>query len=131
VDLIFNAYRFANRGETVLPIVPAARVLDMARAVAGDPTYPIHVTGIRPGEKVHEVLVSEEEVGHTELRGDNLVILPILPEIRVARSGSHALPFEGEFTSADNVLGFSDVAELLQRHGLTAEVAPLTAEIYK
>src|SRR3712207_7645580 len=56
---------------------------------------------IRPGEKIHEILVSEEEVVHTELRGENLVILPILPELRRPGSATGELPFRGEYSSGD------------------------------
>jgi len=131
VDLIFNSVRYANSGETFLPIVPSAKVVDMARAIAGDPEYPYHVTGIRPGEKIHEILVSEEEIAHTEMRGENLVILPILPELRVETSGVSALPFTGEYTSSEDNLPYPEVVELLTLHGLTANTAPIGQEIYK
>jgi FlaA1/EpsC-like NDP-sugar epimerase len=131
VDLIFNAFRHANAGETFLPIVPTAKVVDIARAVAEDEEYPLFDTGIRPGEKIHEILVSEEELSHTEMRGENLVILPILPEIRVTTNGSTELPFKGEFTSGENMLSYAGVLELLRRHELTAATAPEGKEIYK
>jgi FlaA1/EpsC-like NDP-sugar epimerase len=131
VDLIFNAYRHANPGETYLPMVPSALVTDIARAVAGDAQYPLHVTGIRPGEKIHEILVSEEEVAHTELRGENLVILPILPELRAHDPGAQTLPFEGEYSSGASNLSYDGVRELLTRHELTIETAPAGREIYK
>jgi FlaA1/EpsC-like NDP-sugar epimerase len=131
VDLIFNAYRYANAGETFLPLVPCAKVVDMARAVALDPDYPLYFTGIRPGEKIHEILVSEEEVAHSEKRRENLVILPILPELRVTEPDAEPLPFDGEYTSADDNLTYDEVADLLTHHGLTAETAPLQKEIYR
>jgi FlaA1/EpsC-like NDP-sugar epimerase len=131
VDLIFNAVRHANAGETYLPIVPCAKVVDVARAVACDPAYPLEHTGIRPGEKVHEILVSEEEVPRTESRGENVVILPILPELRVQTGQGGALPFEGEFTSGENTLSAEAVSELLTRHQLTVQTAPAGREIYR
>jgi FlaA1/EpsC-like NDP-sugar epimerase len=130
VDLIFDAFCYANPGETFIPMVPCAKVTDMARAAAGDPEYPIHYTGIRPGEKLHEILVSEEERPRTELRGRNLVILPILPELRLATSNDGPLPFAGEYSSGDNNLDYDRVAELLASHGLTVHSAPETREIY-
>lgn len=130
VDLILNAYQFANHGETFLPMVPTARMVDVACAVAGDPNYPMNVTGIRPGEKIDEILVSEEEYNHTQLRGEHLVILPILPELRVESEGSAPLPFQKEYTSAENNLSYDGVVELLNRYNLTAELAPHTKEIY-
>ena len=132
VDLIFNAYRGANPGETFLPIVPAAKVVDIARAVAQDPEYPLFITGIRPGEKIHEILVSEEEIAHAEHRGDNIVVLPILPELRVSNSGGNrVLPFSGEYTSAENNLTYEQVVALLAHNGLTVQNAPVGKEIYR
>lgn len=132
VDLIFNACRMAQPGETYLPLIPSARVTDVAMAVAGDPDYPLELTGIRPGEKIHEILVSEEEVVHTELRGENLVILPILPELRRPLAGNVELPFRGEYSSAHGTLPYLQVRELLLGYGLTAETAEADArEIYR
>jgi FlaA1/EpsC-like NDP-sugar epimerase len=132
VDLIFNALRYAQPGETYLPMVPSANVVDMARAVAGDPDYPIDVVGIRPGEKIHEVLVSEEEIAHSVFRGENLVIQPVLPELRVSVPGSLPLPFEGEYSSAGSPIGYQDVRDLLLEHQLTADtVLAATAEILR
>ncbi|HEU0014931.1 MAG TPA: polysaccharide biosynthesis protein [Longimicrobium sp.] len=131
VDLIFNALRYANAGETYLPMVPAAKVTDIALAVAEADEYEMVDTGIRPGEKIHEILVSEEEVQHTVLRGENLVILPILPELRVDDTGARELPFSGEYTSGATPLPLDGVRELLLRHRLTARTAPETGEIYR
>jgi FlaA1/EpsC-like NDP-sugar epimerase len=127
VDLIFNAYLYANPGETYLPLVPSAKVVDIGRAVALNPAYPLQLTGIRPGEKVHEILVSEEEVAHSELRGENVVVLPILPELRVRESAREPLPFDGEYSSAVDNLSFESVVDLLTTYGLTAETAPVVA----
>jgi FlaA1/EpsC-like NDP-sugar epimerase len=127
VDLIFNSVRAANPGETYLPRVPSARVVDVARAVAGDDAYPLTYTGIRPGEKIHEILVSEEEVPRSEMRGENVVVLPILPELRHPAGAPGPLPFEGEYTSANDTLSYLEVRELLQRHELTVESAAMAS----
>jgi FlaA1/EpsC-like NDP-sugar epimerase len=119
VDLIFRAFLHGNPGDTYIPIVPAARMVDIARAVAGHEQYPVEFIGIRPGEKIHEILVSEEERPRTEHRAENLVILPILPELRVSARQASPLPFSGEYSSADDNLSYADVVELLDRHGLT------------
>jgi UDP-glucose 4-epimerase len=123
VDLVFRAFTRANPGETYIPMVPAARMTDIARAVAGDERYPLEITGVRPGEKIHEILVSEEEVSRTERRGDNLVILPILPELRATTTDGTPLPFSGEYSSAENNLSYPEIADLLGRHGLTVSTA--------
>ena len=131
VDLIFAAFQHGLRGETFLPLVPAAKVTDMARAVAGDDTYRLETTGIRPGEKVHEILVSEEEVSRTRLQDGNLVIAPVLPELRQDTAGTSALPFRDEYCSRDDTLSYQAVSELLTRHKLTAATAPHGEEIYR
>jgi hypothetical protein len=88
--------------------------------------------GIRPGEKIHEVLVSEEEIAHSVFRGENLVIQPVLPELRVSVPGSLPLPFEGEYSSAGSPIGYQDVRDLLLEHQLTADtVLAATAEILR
>ncbi len=48
-----------------MPRVPAARMIDVAEALIDDRDIPIAYTGIRPGEKIHEIMVSEEECHRT------------------------------------------------------------------
>ena len=87
------------------------------RTTPSSAIFEIEYVGIRPGEKVHEVLVSEEEAPRTYERGDYLAIQPILPELRPGQA--EGAPFQGrEYSSADNVVDASSVAELLRRHGM-------------
>lgn len=116
VDVIFSALGGAQRGETYIPRVPAARVLDVAAALIGQRPIEVKVTGIRPGEKVHEILVSEEEAFRTYPRGDYYVITPVLPELQ--NGDVTGQPLEREFSSADHVMDRADVHELLTRHRL-------------
>ncbi|HEY2906143.1 MAG TPA: polysaccharide biosynthesis protein, partial [Vicinamibacterales bacterium] len=81
VDTVFAAIAGAQRGETYIPKVPAARVVDVADVLIGDRKIPIAFTGIRPGEKIHEIMVSEDECYRTAERGDYYVIRPMLPEL--------------------------------------------------
>ncbi len=131
VDLIFDAYRTANPGETFIPMVPSARVTDMARAVADDADYPLELTGVRPGEKLHEILISEEEIPRTELRGQNLVILPILPELRMETSGATPVPFDAEYSSNNAPLEPAEVRRLLREAGLTADTPAEEQAFYR
>lgn len=81
VDTIFAAARDGEAGDTYIPRIPAAYVMDIARALIGDRPIKIKITGIRPGEKIDEVMVSEEEVFRTVERGKYYVIRPMLPEL--------------------------------------------------
>ena len=119
VDTIFATVRGARRGETYIPRVPSAKVTDIAALLIGDRPIKTVVTGIRPGEKVHEILVSEEECHRTVDRGEYYAILPILPEVRTDSTFTPAL--EDEYGSADNVMSTSSLADLLTRQHLLVE----------
>ncbi|HEY3028085.1 MAG TPA: polysaccharide biosynthesis protein [Pyrinomonadaceae bacterium] len=116
VDTIFAALKEANAGETYIPRVPSARVKDVATALIGERKIDTVITGIRPGEKVHEILVSEEEAFRTIERGDYYVIEPMLPELLVAHKVHN--PIGHEYSSADSVMTREQVAELLETHKL-------------
>jgi FlaA1/EpsC-like NDP-sugar epimerase len=116
VDTVFAALREGGPGETYVPRVPAARVVDIASVLMGDRQIETVVTGIRPGEKVHEILVSEEEAHRAFERGEYYVIAPILPELQPADGIEGTL--EREFSSADALLSVDGVAELFRDHHL-------------
>jgi len=116
VDTIFAAVRSASRGETYIPRVPSAKVTDIAAILIGDRPIRMTVTGIRPGEKIHEILVSEEEAHRTISRGKYYVIQPILPELRGEADFGPALGVE--YSSADNLMTRDELRDELHRHGL-------------
>jgi len=107
VDTIFAAVKGAKRGETYIPRVPSAKVTDIAELLIGKRSIKTIITGIRPGEKVHEILISEEEAHRTIGRGEYYVIQSILPEISDVSTDKKekAKPvLEREFSSSDNVM---------------------------
>jgi FlaA1/EpsC-like NDP-sugar epimerase len=116
VDTIFAALRDANRGETFIPRVPSAKVTDVAAILIGTRPIKTIVTGIRPGEKIHEILVSEEEAHRTVERGSYYAILPILPELRTPGLSDKTLT--AEYSSKDNILTKNALAELFKNNGL-------------
>lgn len=111
VDTVFEAIRVGKPGQTFVPKVPAANIVDLAKAIMGDKDLPISYTGIRPGEKVHEIMVSEEECYRTIEQGDYYVILPVLPEMRDGGEFKQALT--GEYSSRDNNISIAELRELL------------------
>lgn len=116
VDTIFAALEHAQPGETFIPRVPAARILDVAKALIGDRPIPLVVSGIRPGEKVHEILVSDEEAWRTYPRGDYYAIQPMLPEL--VKDQPSAPPLPKEYSSSDTVMTFAETCALLERYRL-------------
>jgi FlaA1/EpsC-like NDP-sugar epimerase len=111
VDTVFAAISHGKRGETFIPQVPAARITDVAKALIGNKNLPINFTGIRPGEKVHEIMVSEEECFRTVERNGYYVILPVLPELRDESDFVQAL--ESEYSSKDKNISVEELKVLL------------------
>lgn len=120
VDIVFEAIAGARPGEVLVPKAPSATIEDVARALIGDRPIEVVVTGVRPGEKQHEILVSEEECHHTFERDDSYVIAPMLPELTHDRPAGKR-PLDREVSSADAVLGRAATAELLRRQRLMVE----------
>jgi UDP-glucose 4-epimerase len=116
VDTVFAAVRGGRAGETYIPRVPSAKVTDVAAALIGDRKIDTVVTGIRPGEKVHEILVSEEEGYRTFERDDYYVIQPMLPEL--VTEPSVGTPLGREYSSSDDVMNMQEVIDLLSTHKL-------------
>lgn len=123
VDTVFAALSTGLMGETYIPKVPAANIVDLAKAVIGDKELEIVFTGIRPGEKVHEIMVSEEECFRTVERGDYYVILPVLPELR--GEGDFMPALKSEYSSKDNNLSVESLRLLLS--GANDEIAKFLA----
>lgn len=116
VDTIFAALSSGRRGDTYIPRVPSAKVTDVASALIGNRDIEIKVIGIRPGEKIHEILISEEEANRVVERGSYYAILPILPELRGDPETPALLP--GEYSSATSPIPLADVRSLIESHGL-------------
>jgi len=110
VDTVLQSLRTDERGVTLVPKIPAARIVDVARALMGEKTVGVEFTGIRPGEKIHEIMISEEEAPRTEDTGDYFAIHPVLPELR--RSGRVG-GIQGEYSSKDDNIGVEAIRSLL------------------
>jgi len=114
VDTVFAVICDGLRGETFIPRAPAARMVDLAEVMIDGRDIPIVFTGIRPGEKLHEIMVSEEEVYRTVQRGAYYAICPLLPELQGADTLVPALT--DEYSSADITLDSLGLRELLTPH---------------
>jgi UDP-glucose 4-epimerase len=126
VDTIFSAITGAQLGETYVPRAPSSRIVDVATVLIGDRPIRIVETGIRPGEKIHEIMVSEEEATRTVERGDWYAILPMLPEVRGDRNGLGCLT--KEYSSNDSVLDLEGTRRLLRENRLMVEEIPKRRE---
>jgi FlaA1/EpsC-like NDP-sugar epimerase len=119
VDTIFAAVSGGLPGEIYVPRAPASRIVDVAAALIGDRPIRTVVTGIRPGEKVHEIMVSDEEAHRTVERDKWYAILPMLPEVLGERDSTGCLP--REYSSNDTVLTLDGTRKLLKDRRLMVE----------
>ena len=117
VDTVIAALSEANPGETYVPNAPAATMLNVAKALIAERDIQMKIVGIRPGEKLHEIMVSDEEANHCVKRGNYYAILPMLPELAVTGEDS-APALSKEFSSNDNVLDLKGTIALLAKHQL-------------
>ncbi len=112
VDTIFESIKTGMPGEILVPIIDSAKIIDVAKAMIGELAIDLRVTGIRPGEKEHEIMISEEESYRTFKRGDYYAIMPMLPELQTT---TEFKPFEAgtEYNSRQTTLDQSGIVKLL------------------
>ncbi|MEZ5670398.1 MAG: UDP-N-acetylglucosamine 4,6-dehydratase (inverting) [Alphaproteobacteria bacterium] len=103
VDFVLSCLGIMQGGEIFVPKIPSMKVTDLAAAMA--PQLPQKVVGIRPGEKLHEVMITKEDSGQTIELTDRYIILPTFfywsataPEY----PGSHPVTEGYEYSSDTN-----------------------------
>ena len=74
VNLVLKALEESEGGEVFVPKIPSMRIIDVAKAI--NPSCRFKTIGIRAGEKIHETLISEDEVRATKIFDGIYVILP-------------------------------------------------------
>ncbi|MDR1924989.1 MAG: UDP-N-acetylglucosamine 4,6-dehydratase (inverting), partial [Planctomycetaceae bacterium] len=74
VDLVCHAVEKMNGGELFVKKIPSMKMTDLAKAMA--PNLPIKEIGIRPGEKIHEMMISVEDARNTVELDDHYIIYP-------------------------------------------------------
>lgn len=115
VRFILRCVDLMRGGEVFVPKIPSIRLPDLAKAIA--PEARLKVMGIRPGEKLNEILITEEEAPHTREFEDYFIIEPEHPFWKVeARPGGKALPTGFRYTSDGNThwLDVSQLREMLR-----------------
>ncbi len=101
VRFILKCIDAMQGGEVFVPKIPSTRILDLAKAIA--PSAQVKVTGIRPGEKLNEILVTEEEAPHAREYDDHFVIEPEHPFwAATPAKGGKPLPAGFRYTSDGN-----------------------------
>ena len=94
VEFVIKALEESVGGEVFVPKIPSMKIVDLAKAIEQDCRFKI--TGIRPGEKVHETLISEDEARKVKEFNGIYVILPQFFESEEAHKKYKKYPFVPE-----------------------------------
>ncbi len=132
VDLIFAALKYGKAGDTMIPRIPAAKVTDVAKVIIEDRKIEIEEIGIRPGEKIHETLISEEEASRAyEFDKNYFIIKSALPELNTVDSLKKAV-FSTGYSSGSDLMDFESLKKLLIKNELLIkDHIPLDREILR
>lgn len=119
VQTIIAAYRYGKPGDIFVPRIRSSLVFHVAKALVGERGTDIKKIGIRPGEKIHEVLIGEDEIHRTCQIGDYYAIASLLPEIGNRSRGGQALTTE--YSSADHVMDLEETIHFFRVNRLMVE----------
>lgn len=104
VDMVMHAMEHAWGGEIFIPKIPSYKITDVAEAIA--PECKIEVIGIRPGEKIHEEMITSSDSFYTYDLGKYYTILPSVPNFDVQEFIKHfnakLVPAGFNYNSGDN-----------------------------
>jgi UDP-N-acetylglucosamine 4,6-dehydratase len=118
VRFVIRSIEQMHGGEVFVPKIPSMNILDLAQAVA--PECTIEEIGIRPGEKLHEVLISEDETRQTLELEDMFIIQPAHPWWRVENwKGAKPTPDGFRYASNSNPkwLSGAELKEVIRQLG--------------
>ncbi|MDA8913612.1 UDP-N-acetylglucosamine 4,6-dehydratase (inverting) [Amylibacter sp.] len=113
VELVWHAFDDMVGGEIYVKKIPSMSVVDLARTLA--PECKLEFVGIRPGEKLHEQMIGEEDAHYTFEYPEHYKILPVINEwstsperikdgIKVAKDFVYRSDNNGEWMSADKLM---------------------------
>ncbi|MEI6713233.1 MAG: UDP-N-acetylglucosamine 4,6-dehydratase (inverting) [Verrucomicrobiota bacterium] len=128
VDLVMHALEHSLGGEIFIPKIPSYRILELAQAIGPECEFP--VVGIRPGEKIHEEMITETDALQTIDTAKHYIIVPMLfghdSTALLKRYAEHhkgvPVPKGFSYQSGRNTewLGVSQLREMISEHCLPA-----------
>ena len=116
VNFVVESFRMMTGGELYVPRIPSMRIVDLAEAIA--PGSPLVEIGIRPGEKLHEEMVSGDDSRRTFRLQDRYVVAPVLAEWGYFPAVGEALldGFAYRSDTNDLWLTIDDLRDLVANH---------------
>lgn len=103
VEFVLKSLQRMQGGEIFVPKIPSFKVIDVARVVS--PNTPTRIIGIRPGEKLHEVMITEDDSAFTlEFEDFYAILPPFLLDSKYYKHKGKKVPFGFSFSSENNEL---------------------------
>ncbi|RLB59290.1 MAG: hypothetical protein DRI34_02350 [Deltaproteobacteria bacterium] len=122
VTLVLKAAVLARGGEVFTLKMPSVRIIDLAEVLierlAGGQAVAIRRVGRQPGEKLHEELLTAEEVSRSEMLEDMFVTYPALPSSRRLPFGGRRPPRRSYSSRSNGIIGRAEIRNFLEREGL-------------
>jgi UDP-N-acetylglucosamine 4,6-dehydratase/5-epimerase len=119
VQFVVDSFESMDGGELYVPRIPSMRVVDLAEAIA--PGAPIVEIGIRPGEKLHEEMISAEDARRTIRLPDRFVVAPTLAEWTFQVPNGESCPDGFSYSSDANDIWLT-VGDIRQMAGSEKDV---------
>ncbi|MFJ5300324.1 UDP-N-acetylglucosamine 4,6-dehydratase (inverting) [Pseudomonas sp. NPDC088368] len=126
VDFVMQSFARMHGGEVFVPKIPSVHIVDLAKAMAVD--LPHKLVGIRPGEKLHELMVPQDDARMTLEFKDHYTIVPSIrfnsmdTDFTTDATGEKGRPVADEFEyRSDTNPDFMSVAQISQLH---ADIQP-------
>lgn len=115
VEFVLRSFATMQGGELYVPRIPSMKVVDLAKAIA--PEAELIEVGIRPGEKLHEEMISAEDSRRTIRQDDRYVVMPTLAEWGYVEPDGERAPDGFSYTSNTNDLwlGIDDIRAMLSQ----------------
>ena len=120
VELVLLALERSMGGEIFVPKIPSYKITDVAEAIGPECEHP--VIGIRPGEKIHEEMITEHDSFSTIDAGEYFVLLPVLTDDKMQKYLDHykatKVPMGFKYNSGTNSqwLSVEDIRNLIKGH---------------
>jgi UDP-N-acetylglucosamine 4,6-dehydratase len=100
-NFVLDSFRIMQGGELYVPKIPSIKIVDLAKAIS--PESKLFETGIRPGEKLHEEMISQEDIRRTiEISEDRMMVLPTVTEYKFSIPEGKAVNLDKAYASNSN-----------------------------
>jgi UDP-N-acetylglucosamine 4,6-dehydratase len=116
VKFVIDSLEMMTGGELYVPKIPSMKIIDLAHAVA--PEAKLEEIGMRPGEKLHEEMISADDSRRTVILPDRLVVTPVVAEWGYEPPEGSTMPEGHAYRSDTNDMWMteSDIKNFIEKH---------------